>query len=126
MLSFEQAEQALTTIADELPPEIYKHLNGGVFLLPDCKLHPQSQSAPLYIEGEYHYQPNGMGRYIAIYYGSLQHTQAHMPDESMLRRLKEVLYHELTHHLENLCGERALEREDARHMRSYLQQFRDS
>lgn len=39
MASIEEVQLILDEIAEELPPEIYKDLNGGIILLPQVKLH---------------------------------------------------------------------------------------
>lgn len=122
MLTFEEAQQELTALADAIPAEIYKSLNGGILLLPQEKLHPAGRAGELYIQGEYHYEPNGMGRYVTIYYGSMAKTAGHLPDGQFRERLRQVLYHELTHHIEHISGDRSLEREDA----VYLRQFRQT
>lgn len=120
MLSYEETQQALTEYADALPAAVYEALNGGIVLLPDTKPHPQDIAGDLYILGEYHYDPNGLGRYIAIYYGSFRRVHGRLPPHLFRKKLKEVLVHELTHHLEHLAGDRSLEVEDAISIARYL------
>lgn len=119
MLTFEEARQALTEMADELPAAIYRELNGGIILLPDTRLHPQNVRGDLYMLGQYHYDPRGFGRYITLYYGSLQKLYGRAPREAQIRRMREVLHHELTHHLEHLAGDRSLEVQDEVDMQRY-------
>lgn len=119
MLTFTEAQQALTELADAIPPEIYKSLNGGILLLPQEKRHPAGKAGELYIQGEYHYEPNGMGRYVVLYYGSLVKTAGHLSDGQFRERLRQVLYHELTHHIEHISGDRSLEKEDMAFLRRY-------
>ncbi|MCL2084760.1 MAG: metallopeptidase family protein [Oscillospiraceae bacterium] len=109
MLSFEQTRAMLDEVSDELPRGVFDGLNGGVVLLPDVKRHGDAPG--LYILGEYRVEPYGLGRYIVIYHGSLR---AVYPGRAGVRRkLREVLFHELTHHIESLAGDRTLEYRDA-------------
>lgn len=117
MLSFEEVQEILSAAADELPQGIYDGLNGGIILSPDTKRHPGESS--LFVQGEYVTDPAGLGRYIVIYYGSLQRTLGHLSSETLKKKLREILYHELTHHLEGLAGDRALEIEDAKGIAEY-------
>lgn len=66
MLSFEETQEALTEIADDLPQAIYRELNGGIILLPEAKLHAEARNGDLYILGQYHYEPRGIGRYVTL------------------------------------------------------------
>jgi hypothetical protein len=120
MLTFEQAQDFLTEIADAVPGAIYRGLNGGIILLPDTKLHPENVGGDLYILGEYHYDPMGFGRYIAVYYGSFVRSCGAMADDAQKTKLREILYHELTHHLEHLAGDKSLELRDADDIAAYL------
>lgn len=119
MFSFEETQEALTEIADQIPQAIYRELNGGIILLPEIKLHPGARNGDLYILGQYHYEPRGIGRYVTLYYGSLRAAHGHMPREAFIQKLREVLYHELVHHLEHLAGDRSLEIQDAMDMMNY-------
>ena len=121
MLTFEEAQEALTEFADRLPPEIYDGLGGGMILSPDTVPHPQGRGSDLYILGEYHNDPLGLGRYIVLYYGSFCRVHGHSSREVWLRELERVLHHELVHHLESLAGDCSLEIQDARDMADYLQ-----
>lgn len=119
-MTYEQMREALDIIADGVPGEIYAKLNGGIILSPETKIHPQSVGSELFINGEYHNEPYGMGRYIVLYYGSLIRTCGHLPEEQMTAKVKEVLYHELIHHLENMAGDRSLEKSDEAFLSKYL------
>lgn len=119
MLTFEQAQEALTEIADQIPEPIYEGLNGGIILLPETKPHPKSVGGDLYILGEYHYDPLGFGRYITLYYGSFLRAHGHLPDEQFVQKLRDTLHHELTHHLEHKAGDKSLEIQDAIDLAEY-------
>ena len=118
MVSIEEVQVILDELADELPKEFYNELNGGILLLPDRKLSPEARNGDLYTMGQYRYSPS-MGRYIIIYYGSFEALYGDISPEKMKKKLREVLRHEFTHHLENLAGERGLEIEDERKMERY-------
>ena len=119
MLSFEDAREALSDIADALPAPLYKDLCGGIILLPHSKRHPQTND--LYILGEYHYDPRGFGRYITLYYGSFQRVFGeNVTDEKMIAELSSTLRHELTHHIESLAGDKSLEHEDEARLEEYF------
>ena len=122
-MTFEMAQEALTLFADALPPGIYDGLNGGIILLPDTKQHPESIDGSLYILGEYHHEPYGLGRYITVYYGSFMRTFGGATLEIQHEKLREVLYHELTHHLEHLAGDRSLDKQDEADLQDYRDRF---
>lgn len=109
-LSFEQAKAWLDEVADQLPGEIFRELNGGIVLLEDTV--PSRHGGSLYTLGTYHVEPRGLGRYISIYYGSFVHVHGHRSQALQKQALKEVLHHELTHHIESLAGVRDLELKD--------------
>jgi len=122
VLTIDQLQLLLDDIADELPTDFYKQLNGGVVISEETKLHPQSQGArELYILGEYHNQRYGLGRYIVIYHGSFSKLYGYHSPRQQRERLKKLLLHEFTHHLESLAGERGLEIKDAQDLQRYKQ-----
>ena len=43
MYEFEEVGQMLDEIADSMPYELYRDLNGGISLLPETKVHPQPE-----------------------------------------------------------------------------------
>jgi hypothetical protein len=121
MVTIDEAEEMLNEIADSLPKEIFEHLNGGVNLRPEHKLSPYAKANDLYILGEYS-RSRMLGRYILIYYGSFVKIHGHLTPERFKEHLKNTLYHELTHHLESLAGEKDLEIKDAEKLRGFLAQ----
>ncbi len=119
MITLDEMEAMLNELAEELPKEIYKGLNGGIVLLPESKENPIGRSNDLYILGEYH--GGGMlGRYITIYYGSFMRVFGNLNREAIKGKLMHTLKHEFVHHLESMAGERDLEIEDARFISDYL------
>lgn len=123
MVTFDEAAAMLDEIADELPEALCRELNGGIYLLPDTRLHPESRSRqPLYILGEY-ISRRDLGKFIYIYYGSCLRVYAHLCADELRQALRRVLIHELTHHLEFLAGERGLEIKDETDMEQYRRQL---
>ncbi len=118
MITFEEAGEYLDTLIEKLPEGILRELNGGINLLPEEK---PSSVRGLSVLGMY-YSGGQMGRYIELYYGSLVRLFGGNPPSVLKNELKKTLYHELTHHLESLAGERSLEREDER----FLEDMRQS
>lgn len=106
MVSFEQAGKMLDAAVEELPRELFRELNGGVNLLPEERMSADGR----YTLGLYH--NDSMGRYIEIFYGSFRALYEDLPPEKLERKLKKTLHHELTHHVENLAGDRSLEKWD--------------
>lgn len=118
MVTIDRAHRLLDQIAEELPAELYKELNGGILLLPEAKISPYATADDLYILGEY--QSGGsMGRLIRIYYGSFEKLFGYLEEEELKEKLRETLFHEFTHHLESLAGERDLEIQDAKQLARY-------
>jgi len=120
MQSIDEIKAMLDDIADEVPDAFYRELNGGIILLPDVKTHPESrEKGDLYILGEYHHDHRGLGRYITIYYGSFMALYPDISAPALRSRLKDVLLHEFTHHMESLAGARNLEIKDALDIQKY-------
>ena len=116
--SYEIIREWLDEIEDEVPEAFYKELSGGVLLLPEEMKHRESDdSRPLYILGQY--KRNIMGRTIVIYYGSFKKLYSHRKEQAVKKQLKDTLFHEFTHHLESLAGERGLEKKDVEKMKRY-------
>ena len=119
MASIEEVQIILDEIAEELPHELYKELNGGIILLPQTKLHKKSVDDDLYVMGEYRYERIS-GRYIIVYYGSVDKIYGDISREKLKKKLREVIKHEFVHHLESLAGERFLEIEDEMQIEKYM------
>ena len=119
MASIEEVQLILDEIAEELPPEIYKDLNGGIILLPQVKLHKKSVDDDLYVMGEYRHEMIS-GRYIIVYYGSVERLYGNLSRNRLKNKLRSVVKHEFLHHLESLAGEKHLEIEDERKLSEYL------
>lgn len=124
MITIDEMQALLDEIVSEFPEEFFKELNGGIILLPDTVQDELSAPEdPLYIMGEYH-SGGGLGRYIAIYYGSFAAVFEGLEGGDLLEEVREELAvtirHEFRHHLESLAGADDLEREDAAWLEAYL------
>lgn len=119
-VNIDETQKMLDEIAEKLPKEFFKELNGGILLLPESKKSPHAKKNDLYILGEY-VRSSSMGRMIYIYYGSFQRLFGCMEREDFRMRLKETLLHEFTHHLESLAGERGLEKKDEEKLAKYME-----
>lgn len=119
MYTIEEAEQMLEEVADNLPVDIFDGLNGGICLLEESKLHPDSVPGyPLYVLGEYQRKPF-LGAFINIYYGSFLRVFGSLPREQFQEELDRTLRHEFRHHLEWRAGDRTLEEEDIQRLYEY-------
>ena len=118
IISFEEFGQLLDEVAEELPPEIFVNLNGGINLIPDVLPHPEGNDGNLFILGQYH-RGGLLGRYISIYYGSFMQLYGNSSREFIKSELDRVLKHEFLHHLESMAGEKDLEIQDAIKLAKY-------
>ena len=118
MLTIDEVGTLLDEIAEEIPKEFYRYLNGGIILFDEEKPHPRAPGK-LCIMGEYHNQRD-LGRCIRIYYGSFARVYGHLSPAAAKAELRKILLHEFTHHLESLAGERDLEITDAIQIEDFL------
>ena len=107
LLTFEEVGAVLDVIAEELPREFFKDLNGGILLLPEACQDHGDKARGIYTMGEYVHDE--MGRYIVIYYGSFVKLCKNLSPEKLRKELKETLIHEFRHHIESLAGDCELE-----------------
>ena len=121
MVSIDDFRRILSEIADELPEDLFDNLNGGIVLIPEAKIHPESRSNDLYIMGEYHYD-SSLGRRISIYYGSFAVTCGYLDEKALRERISHTLRHEFRHHLESQGGQRDLEVIDFNQIQEYKNQ----
>ena len=113
MMTIDEFEEAMDQIAEELPEEFYRELNGGILILP-------AKADDLWVLGMYVHS-SSMGRLIEIYYGSFCEVMKGRSREAWIEQMRETLYHEFTHHMESLAGEKMLEEKDEQQLREYLQ-----
>ena len=115
----ESFKNILEELIDELPPEFFNQLYGGIVLEDECKYSPYGKNKDLIIAGEYVYHSQ-MGSQVKIYYGSFEQLYPGMEPEKLRINIRKVLRHEFRHHLERLAGEKDLEVEDAEYIARYL------
>ena len=121
MITIDEAWDILEEAAAELPEVFFESLNGGVSLVPEYKRHPETDD--LYILGEYHDEPMGMGKYIILYYGSFKRAYAGCSYEEIKQELRKTLRHEFTHHVETLAGANDLVRRDEEELEDYFDEW---
>ena len=102
MITFEECGSMLDEIADSLPYELYRELNGGIQLRPETRIHPAALCNDLYILGVY--VRDNLGRSIKIYYGSFIKVFPNKSGEQAKEELRKILVHEVRHHNEYLAG----------------------
>ena len=122
-MTIDEMHLMLDEIVEEFPPAFFETLNGGISLLPHTKMSGHAVANDLYTLGEY--RRDAMGRYIYLYYGSIIHAHGHLSPERMRERLRKLVSHELTHHLESLAGEKGLEIKDRENLQRYLNRHTD-
>lgn len=120
MITFEECGQMLDEIADSMPYELYRDLNGGISLLPQLKVHPMAVNNDLFILGEY--IRNSLGNAIVFYYGSIVRVYGYLDKESLYKQLVKILHHEVRHHNEYLAGCDDLGVFDRNQIEDYLKQ----
>ncbi len=102
---------------DEIPDEFVRGLQ-GLHVLPEAK--PEADFEDVYRMGEYldpgfdHFLGGnpGLGRHVALYYGSFKAVAGGHPEFDWEDELWETLTHELRHHVESLAGEDGLVQDD--------------
>lgn len=102
MITFDECGAMLDEIADSMPYELYRDLNGGISLFPQSKVHPKALHNDLFILGEY--IRNSLGNAIVFYYGSINRVYGTLDKEEYRNKLVEILHHEVRHHNEYLAG----------------------
>ncbi|MCD8026899.1 MAG: metallopeptidase family protein [Clostridiales bacterium] len=120
MVTFEECGQMLDEIADSMPYELYRELNGGISLLPQLKVHPSAVNNDLFILGEY--IRNSLGNAIVFYYGSINRVYGKLDKESLYKQLVRIFHHEVRHHNEYLAGCDDLGIYDKVQIENYLRQ----
>jgi hypothetical protein len=125
--SFEAFEVLVAQMLDEIPAKYLADLQ-GVHVLPDLKRDPNHSD--LLRMGEY-LDPGpdsflgfsvGLGRHVALFYGSFVALAAGNPNFDWEGQTWEVLTHELQHHVESKAGERGLIEWDIQQMRRFARE----
>ncbi len=102
MISFEECASMLDEIADAMPYELYRELNGGISIVPEVRYHPVARNNDLYILAIY--QRDLIGNSIIFYYGSIARVYGNLPREEFYQKMEHILHHEVRHHNEYLAG----------------------
>ena len=125
-MTFDEFENTLAEMIEDIPDEFLTHLQ-GIHALPHAKLEPHFHK--VYRLGEY-LDPGpgnflgageGLGRHIALYYGSFAAVAKHDPTFAWDAQLWETLTHELRHHVESQAGDVSLIEDDLRRARAFRQ-----
>ena len=119
MITFEECAAMLDEIADAMPYELYRELNGGISIVPQHKYHPVARNNDLYILGEY--KRELIGNSIVFYYGSIARVYGNLPRDE---KMEHILHHEVRHHNEYLAGTDDLEFWDDEQILKYLEKNR--
>ncbi|MBR1901048.1 MAG: metallopeptidase family protein [Lachnospiraceae bacterium] len=118
MMTFERFEELTYELAQQLPEEFFRKLDGGVMAREGVVIHPAAKENDLLVMGEYHRTPH-LGRFVVLYYGSFMRAYGYLDEEGIRKEMWRVLRHEFLHHLESLAGENSLEIEDAVRIAAY-------
>ena len=123
-MSFEEFREMVAEMLDEIPQEFLRGL-AGVHVRPEARVEPDYDD--VYRMGEY-LDPGaedflgageGLGRHVAIYYGSFVAIADGDPDFDWEDEAWETLTHELRHHVESLAGEDWLVQDDVERARDF-------
>src|SRR5690606_1170569 len=124
-VTYEEFQRLVAEMVDEVPPEFMRGLQ-GVHVLPQAKPE-EGFDEDVYRMGEYLDPgpdsflggPEGLGRHVALYYGSFRAIAEADPDFDWEEEAWETLTHELRHHVESLAGEDLLVQEDVERGREF-------
>lgn len=118
-MTYQQFMAAVEEMVDEIPEQFLKGLQGVHVLEHE---HPEEAYEDVWRLGEY-LDPgpedflgggDGLGRHIALYYGSFRRVADGDPHFEWEEEIWETLTHELRHHVESLAGEMGLVLDDER------------
>jgi hypothetical protein len=130
-MTYDQFRQAVAEMVDEIPDEFLRGLQ-GVHALEQER--PEEEYEEVWRLGEY-LDPGaedflgageGLGRHVALYYGSFQRIAEGDPEFDWEEEIWETLTHELRHHVESLAGDATLIGEDLRQGAEFSRRDRDS
>ncbi len=128
-MTFDDFQALVEEMVADIPPEFMDGLS-GVHVLPQARREPEYED--VYRMGEY-LDPGpsdflgageGLGRHIALYYGSFAIIAAGDPDFDWEDETWETLTHELRHHVESLAGEDLLVQDDVERSRDFPERER--
>ena len=123
-MTYDEFRETAETMLDEIPDEFLEGLQ-GVHVLQQA--HPEPDFEDVWRMGEY-MDPGpedflgsnpGLGRHIALYYGSFVRIAEGDPAFDWEEELWETITHELRHHVESLAGDVSLIEEDRRRQEAF-------
>jgi hypothetical protein len=123
-MPFDTFELLLAAMVEEIPPEFLRELQ-GVHAIREAK--PEPDYVDVWRMGEY-LDPGpeqflgsgeGLGRHVALYYGSFVKIAEADPDFDWEDEMWETLTHELRHHVESLAGDESLIADDVERARDF-------
>jgi Zincin-like metallopeptidase len=127
-MNFEAFQRTAETMLADIPEEFVKGLQ-GLHVLEEAKAEPDLVG--VYCLGEY-LDPGpdsflggnpGLGRHIALYYGSFVALARGHPTFDWEGELWDTLTHELQHHIESLAGDGSLIEADRRRDAAFRKRF---
>lgn len=128
-MTFERFQALVEEMVDDIPAQFMEGLSGVHVLL---QAHPEPEYDDVFRMGEY-LDPGpsdflgageGLGRHVALYYGSFAAIAAGDPDFDWEEETWETLTHELRHHVESLAGEDLLVQDDVERSRDFPERDR--
>jgi hypothetical protein len=129
-MTYQEFKQAAEAMLADIPDEFTRDLQ-GVHVLTEAKL--EEDFDDVYRMGEY-LDPGpdsllgpgkGLGRHIALYYGSFFAISEADPEFDWEEELWETITHELRHHVESLAGDISLIEEDHLQHETFKQRRND-
>ena len=123
MISIGEYRDIVSELLDELPPEFFRELSGGVTVSEALVIPDYARGDDLYTLGQYQVSP-GI-RQITMFKGSFDRVYPQADAAEARRLLRGILRHEFRHPLEYLGGvhnSSSLEAEDEREKQAYLSQ----
>ena len=128
-MNFLEFKQTVADMMDRIPEHYFNDLQ-GVHVFEETKGDPSEPG--LVRLGEYtdpgipqFLSPHaGLGRHIALYYGSFQRVGAFDSNYDWAGQIWETLTHELRHHVESKAGDRSLIEWDIQQLEQYRNRLR--
>ncbi len=122
-MTYERFKETVEEMVAEIPEEFMEGLQ-GVHVLEHIRREEHYEDVVRL--GEY-LDPgpesflggNGLGRHIALYYGSFRDIAAGEPNFDWEEEVWETLTHELRHHVESLAGDVSLIEEDVQRAKEF-------
>lgn len=110
----DEFQEILEELYNELPEGILNTLNGGIIIEEDVMYHPDAQNDDIVCLGAY--RRDLIGNSIIMCYGSFMLMYWDLPHDEFKEKIKETLYHEITHHLEFESGNNDLVVDDEKQL----------